>query len=362
MKKGIVSISICVGIVAAGAALIVAAKQRHDAAEAAGRKAMEAAVVKKAPNVRVRTLEAHTVEDRVILTGRVEPWEDVELSAEVSGKIEWQGIEEGDQVVAGQELVKIDTESIRVQLDQARAQHKLAVQELARAKDLEKEGIGSPQSLDRAITERDVAAANVRALEVEVTRSVVTAPIDGAVDRLEHEQAEFVDRGTLLVRLVQVHKVKVEVGIPERDIPFFTKGDAVTVTVDALPGEGFEGTIHRIATTADTATRTFAAEIELDNRQGSLMPGMIARVRLVRRSYPDAIAIPLFAVISLEDRYIVYIEADGLAEQRDVEVGIFQEDWVHITKGLSDGDRLIVSGQRNVRPGEPVRVMEEVTE
>ena len=355
MKKAFVSSVAIVAIVVAGTGLVSAAKTFRNRNPVS-----DADTTARVPNVKVQVLEAAPLEDHVLLTGSIEPWEEVELSAQVAGRIEWQGIEEGDQVAEGQELIRIDTDSIRARLDQARAQQKLAVQELARIENLQKEGISSPQALDRALADRDVAAATVRATEVELAASVLTAPFAAVVDTLTKEEAEYVTKGTPLVRLVQVQTVKVEVGIPERDIPAFSKGDAVAVTVDALPGKTFAGQVYRIATTADKHTRTFLAEIELDNADGPLKPGMIARARMVRRTYEDAISIPIFAVIALDDGYQVFVEDGGIAQPRDVEVGVFRDDVVHVTRGLEAGDRLIVVGQRELRAGDRIHVAEEL--
>jgi len=362
MTRGLASLMVCLLVLATGAGVVWWAWAAHAKAVQAARRELAASVSEKVVNVSVQVLEGTTIEDRLVLTGAVAPWEVVQLSAEVGGKVEWQGVDEGDVVSAGQELVRVDTEAIRVQLDQARAEHSLAVQELDRLRNLRRAGVSSPQEVDRATTQRDVASATVRALDIQLAKSVLKAPLDGVVDALTKEAAEFVDRGESLVRLVQVHKVKVEVGIPERDVPFFKKGDRVTVRVDALPDREFAGTVYRIATTADLRTRTFGAEIEVDNVEGVLKPGMIARARLIRHAYPDAVSAPIFSVIAIENRYIVYVEEEGLAQARDVEVGIFQDNLVHIRKGLSPGDRLIVAGQRSVRPGDRVRVVEAAAE
>jgi len=187
----------------------------------------------------------------------------------------------------------------------------------------------------------------------------VHAPFAGVVDRLLMEKGEFVDIGTALARLVQVHKVKVCVGIPERDIRHFASGDLVRVVFDALPDQEFEGRIHRIATTADMVTHTFDAEIELDNPEGHLKPGMMARASLMRNKHPDSIVIPIFASVLLdEDRYVFVVE-DGKARLRKIKVGIVQGSSVQVTSGLSEGELLVVAGQYDARDGEPVQVTEE---
>jgi membrane fusion protein (multidrug efflux system) len=85
---------------------------------------------------------------------------------------------------------------------------------------------------------------------------------------------------------------------------------------------------------------------------------MIARANLVRQTYPGAIVVPIFATVLLDDQRFVMVERDGIAEVRPVEAGVVQGSMVQITKGVSPGDRLIVVGHKDVRPGERVNVTE----
>lgn len=307
-------------------------------------------------NVRVAVLEEKRIEDTLALMGVLEPWEDVTLSAETQGKIDWQGIDEGDEVRAGQELLKIDTKGIHVRLNQALAQQKLARQELKRNEEMRAGGISSPQDMERAQADNEVALANVHAAQLELAASVIASRFDGVIDTLHKREGEYVSAGTPLLRLVAVDRIKLLVGVPERDVPYFSRGHRVKVRLDAFPAEHFEGTIYRVAITAEESTRTFATEIELDNAEGRLKPGMIARARLVRRSFPNAITIPLFSVITSEDGQYAFVEEDGVARRRPIEVGFMQGEAVHITHGLVQGNRLIVVGQRDLRDGDLVRV------
>lgn len=359
--RTIVSFFVCCAIMGLGALAIMGVKQYRVNADPAQGDPAAAKTESATPakSVAVQVLQAIDLEDRLLLTGSVYAWEDVWLSAEVAGNIKWQGIDEGQAVAKGQELIRIDTDTIRARIDQANAQHKLAVQEMARMDQLRKSGISSSQELDQVTAQRDVTSAEVRTLDIQVSKSVISAPFDAIIDKLPNEQNEFVNVGTELVHLVQIDRVKIIVGIPERDVPLFAKDAPVKITLDALPGQEFPGTIYRIATSATLDTRTFETEVAVDNPQGILKPGMIARARLVRHIYPGAIQVPIFAVIPVEKKYLTYIEENGTAQPRDVEVGLFQDNMVHITSGLKAGDRLIVKGQREVRPGEPVKVTEE---
>lgn len=351
--KHIISLFICILIIAAGAAIIYCAFLLVPAKSDASAQPAESRVT----NVHIQVLQPTTVEDVVPLTGRIEPWERVVISAESVGKIEWRGVEENQPVTSGQELFRIDTKAIQTMNDQAVARHKLAIQEVGRVQHLEDKGASSPQTLDRALTERDVAAADLNAVKLRLEKSTVKAPFDGLVEKLFKKAGEFTDMGAPLVILIQVHKVKAAVGVPERDIAHFSVGDSVPVAVHALSGREFQGKIFQIAASADVLTRTFNTEIELDNSEGLLRPGMTVCARLLRGTFPNAIAVPIFSIISMENQRFVVVEENGVARVRPIDVGVLQGSQVQVTKGLQPGEHLIVAGQRDVRDGQKVNVM-----
>lgn len=355
MKKFFMSIVIVAVMAAVGTGVVVSVW--------AAAKAAPVAVIEKpdtTPRVAVQVIEPKEVRDNLYLVGVSEPWEAVTLSAEITGKIEQQSVDDGYPVTKGQEIIRINTTSIQARLDQVQADHKLAAQEFQRVNELRERGISSSQEFDRASMNRDATAATLKLAEVEMTHSVIKSQFDGVVDRMYNETGEFVSIGKPLARLVQVDKLKVLVGIPERDVTRFKAGDVVQMRFDALADRIINGTIYRIATTAEQATRTFTTEIEVDNSEGLLKPGMIARVALVRSVYSQAISVPMFTVISRPEGRFVFVEQDERAVLRPVEVGFFQNEEVLITSGLAAGEKLIVSGQRGLSDGETVRVVPAV--
>ena len=355
MKKFLMSVVIVAVMAAMGTGVVVSVW-------AAARSA-PAEVIEKpdtTPRVAVQTIEPKEVRDLLYLIGVSEPWEAVTVSAEVTGKIEWQGVDDGDHAAKDQEIIRINTTSLQARLDQVRADHKLAVQEFERVTELRERGISSSQEFDRASMNRDGTAAMLKMAEIEFNHSVIKSEFDGVVDRVYNETGEYVSVGKPLVRLVQVDKLKVLVGVPERDVPRFKTGDTVQLRFDALQERIIEGTIYRIATTAEPATRTFTTEIEVDNSEGILKPGMIARVALVRSVYSNAITVPMFSVISRPEGRFVLVEQDSHAVLRPVEVGFFQNEEVLISAGLAAGEHLIVTGHRSLSDGDAVRVVPSV--
>lgn len=351
MKKTFVTIALCVAIVASGVGIAYVARAIRSPE-------VLAAVPqnRRLSNVAVRVLKTGPVNDIVILTGSAEAWETVTLSSETTGKIEWLSVEAGDVVKKGDELVRINTTGIRARLAHARAQFKLAQQELARIQRLRKGGVSSPQELDRALLNKEAALSSLRLNEIVLAQSSITAPIDGVADEVYKKVGEFAGVGTTLLRIVQVRRIKIILGMPERNVPHFDSGNPVRITIDAFPGKTFEGHIHRIATTADAETRTFATEVEVDNADGLLKPGMIARAVLIKKSYLEAITVPLFSVMSDGAERYVFVESESTAHRRPIEAGFFRGDFIYVAQGLKAGDRLIVTGQRELTDGQGVKV------
>lgn len=350
--RAVISVALCVAVIVIGAGTLWVVMSARP----------EAAVAAPPPpppkNVRVEVLEGSLLPDYLVLTGGLEPWEDVTLSAEISGVIETQLIEAGDAAKAGAALFRVDTVLIEASLAQAEAQLELLAHELERLEGLRRSGIASPQELDRVRTEHRLAEVELASARTRMARSVVRAPFDGVVDTVHRRAGEWVDAGMAMARIVQIDRLKAVVGIPEREVTHFAAGDIIAVTAPAIPDRAFEGAIHKIAPTAERASRTFLTEIALDNADGALKPGMIVRASLVRREYPDAITIPIFAVRSVENERFAVVAEEGVARLRRIQVGGLHGDRVHVTEGLSAGERLIVAGHRDLRDGEPVAITE----
>ena len=106
----------------------------------------------------------------------------------------------------------------------------------------------------------------------------------------------------------------------------------------------------------DSATKTFRVRVLVDNSKHEIRPGMIARVVFLRRMIPDAVSAPLFSIMDKGGERLLFVEEDGIAHARTVSIGIIEGNRVQITKGLQPGDRLIVTGQRDVEEGMKVQV------
>ena len=159
-----------------------------------------------------------------------------------------------------------------------------------------------------------------------------------------------------MLELVSVDRMRINVDVPEMDVRYLKVWQNARVTVDAYPGEHWDGLVDFVAFKADPATKTFLVRTLIDNPHGDIRPGMIGRVVFVRQIIPDALAAPLFALVDKGGERLVFIEKDGVAHSRNVSIGVIEGDRVQITDGLSPGDHLIVKGQTEVEDGMKVSV------
>ncbi len=294
--------------------------------------------------------------DVILLPGTTEAWQDVQVSADTAGRIEWVGPREGERVNKGDLLVKIDVSALKAALNHAEAQFKLAEDLYQRRRRLFERKIIAKEELDQSETQRTLAATDYEQIKVKYEHGFPRSPISGVINYLYVDAGEFIDTGKPLADIVNIDRIKINVQVPELDIRFVRKGQTTPVKIDAFPEKELTGVVNFVAFKADPATKTFLVRTLIDNPAGDIRPGMIARVVFVRRLIPDALVAPLFALVDKGGERLVFIEKDGVAHARTVSIGVIEDDRVQITSGLSPGDHLIVKGQTEVEDGMKVSV------
>lgn len=305
--------------------------------------------------VEVAVVEPTDAELSLNLTGEVEGWRDANLASALGGYVEQVRVDGGDMVQKGQVLVSVDRALHSAGYAQAEAQRDLARSEHAR---LVKLGDGVSESqLDQAATQAKVAEATLAQAGVRLRRASIIAPFDGVVSGVGVSVGEVAGPGAPVVRLVQLDPARVVAAVSDRDIGALEAGMPVQVTAAAL-GEQLQGTVKQVSPVGDGNTRAFEAEIEVPNADASLLPGMVARVT-TQRSLGEAIVISQDWVISRPESHGVFIEDDGIARWRVVELGRVLRNRVVVTGGLSSGDRVINVGHRELLDGDEVLVARE---
>ncbi len=207
-------------------------------------------------------------------------------------------------------------------------------------------------------TRLDAAEAATRAARIAMSRSIIKAPFAGVVAELEADQGEIAAPGAPLLRLVDLDEVKVTISVSDRDVVALSEGMPATITTDASAGV-FEGSVSHINPAADLQTRSFLVDITVDNPERRLLPGMIAQVTIDAELEGEALVVPQDWVVTKLEGLGVFIEDEGTARWRPVALGPVVRNLVIVTEGLSLGDRVIMTGQRQLEDGDPVLVVRE---
>jgi RND family efflux transporter MFP subunit len=208
-----------------------------------------------------------------------------------------------------------------------------------------------------------VDEAEAKKADVLVDFSKIRARYPGVITQRTLDRGGYVrsakEGGTVLLTLARTDTVKVQVQIPDRDVPFANKGDPATVVIDNLGGKVFTGTISRTQGAEDPVTRTMTVEIDLDNPRGVLRPGMFGRVDIVLQKSASALTIPsgcLFGA-AREGRGAVYIVKGGKAVLVPVRIGIENGVIAEIVSGLSPTDVVVRRYSGTLTNGSPVEVV-----
>ncbi len=320
---------------------------------------------RRATAVAVAEVGTFPLRRTIDLPGVVEAGEERSLSAAQPGRIEWIRVKEGDRVEAGAWIAGINEAALKASVALARARLDLAEKVLKRSQDLYKDGAISPETLDRALSERDVAKAGMEAAEAELRNGRVIAPIAGLIDELPMDVGEFAQPGSLIARLVNDDRLEVVVSVPEREIGGVHEGDEAVVA-STVGSDRWKGRVIHVAEAADAQTRTFRVRIEIEKDGGTgpgggggnLRPGVIVKVTLTVEELSDVVAVPLSVIVEREGAAGLMLERDGTARWQPIRLGIRSGAWVQVTSGMRAGDRLIVRGQREVAEGDPVEIEE----
>lgn len=279
---------------------------------------------------------------------------DANLAVPAGGFVEAVNVSTGDRVSKGKVLARIDVATRRYQHEIAEAQAQQAEAEWQRVQKLG-DAVSKQQALS-VETQAKVARANAEMARLQLNRSVVSAPFAGQVVDVYVEEGEIANPSAPVVRLVRTDRVTLEVSVSDRDISQVSMGQSVRFRCQSVPG-AFSGTISAISPAADPMTKAFAVEVDVANPQGSLMPGMIGRVELDRELSTTALTIPQDWLITKLDETGVFVEDNGVAVWKPVEVERFVRDQAVIASGLQDGDRVVSQGGRELAAGDALMVV-----
>jgi HlyD family secretion protein len=335
------------------------------------------AFVATAANVQTITPELRDLVRETIQPAKAKAYYSADLGVKLTGYVESVPADIGDRVKKGQALAVIAAPEMKEQRNALKAEEReletgvqaaeanlTAVEsETSRIKDLVRKGSVTNKAGDEAnnrliSAQAEVAAAKARLgtatarlaeIEAMIAYATLTAPFDGIVTYRSVDPGDLVQAaggskgGETLLRVAQVNKLRVVTHVPERDAVWLDVGDAVELEFDAFPGKVFSGKISRTAGALNGSTQRMQAEVDLDNSDGKLLPGLYGRAKISLEKRPGALVLPAGAVRFGQGPSHVYVVVGSTVRHQPVTIGLDHGDWVEVLSGLS-GNEQIVNG------------------
>jgi membrane fusion protein, multidrug efflux system len=315
------------------------------------------------PDVNVVALELieQPIRDRINLPGIVEPWVKFNILAEVRGKVLEKHIEKGTLINEGDIIAVLDSRDYEIALRAAKASYDTALASKNRLEKLYKEQLTSRSQLDDMTAQVEQYKAQMDSALLNLERCTIRSPISGVINNLYIDKGEYVKVSDPIGEVLQMNKVKIIVGIPESDVSAVNHVSSFEVRLDALNGKAFKAEKYFLSQASDPQARLYNLELAIDNPDGEILPDMFARVDIVKQEVTDALSVPLYSIITLNNEQVVYVVNDHTVHARAVKTGV-QEGWrIEITDGLDVGDYVIAIGHRSVSEGQTVNVIRTVS-
>jgi HlyD family secretion protein len=339
----------------------------------------------KPVEVIVKAVDVGIVQETVANTraGTIEACRRAGISPSIGGQISSLPVKEGDIVEQGQVLMELWNDDMQAQYglaesevkaatasaNQACVRAEVAKREAERQKKLRKKNLSSEEAVDKADGEAraqqaacnaarataEVSKAKLEVIQAELERTRLSAPFAGIVAEVNGEIGEFVTPSPVgiptppAVDLMDISCLYVSAPIDEVDAPRIRIAMQANITLDALSGEVFAGTVKRIAPyvlEVEKQARTVDVEVDFVCQQDceNMLPGYSADIEVILDEQDNVLRIPTEAI--LEGNKVLVFTADGLLEQREIKTGLNNWEWTQIVDGLSEGDEVVVSVER----------------
>ncbi len=298
----------------------------------------------------------------------------------VTERIVEMKVEEGDRVRKGQVLALVRADSLsdsvrsaKAAIAAAQADRNSLGRELARQRKLLQRNVVSQAQVDQMNSRLKAAEANIARLKAMASQAktlrqnaLVRAPVRGVVGRRYLEKGDLASPSRPMFTIVQMDRVELRIEVSEGDLADIRAGMTAMVEVRRFPGRSFAGKVKRISPTIDRRTRTARVEVVVPNSKHELMPGMLARVKVLVEQRVGTIVVPYASLLVTmgadgKAEHRSFIVAGDKAVERAVKPGIMDGGRVEILKGLALAEELVTRGHHLLEPGGAVKITERVS-
>ncbi|MEO0814534.1 MAG: efflux RND transporter periplasmic adaptor subunit, partial [Myxococcota bacterium] len=290
--------------------------------------------------------------------GTVTAVKQVTISTEIPGIVSAILFKSGDEVKAGQTLLRLNTSVERAQLEAAKASASLAEINLERSNQLRERKFTSEAANQAELASAKQSKAQVAQALASIDRRTIRAPFSGRIGIREVNLGQYLNPGSPVAELVSLSPVYVDFSLPQRHLGVLKAELAVAVRADAFGDERFEGVIESVDATVDPSSRNVRVRAVLKNEALKLRSGMFVEVLIDLGDAHEVVLAPATAVVYAPYGNSIFVveDKDGqrVATQRFIRVGERRGDFVSVESGLSAGEVVVSAGAFKLRNGSEV--------
>lgn len=299
--------------------------------------------------VKVLRVSSSEIDGTERFSGTVEEANSTSLSFSIMGTVKTVHVGLGDRVAKGQLIATVDPLAMQSSYDAAKASLEQAEDAYRRMKELYDKGslpeikwVEVQSKLQQAKSMEEVARKNLDDCKLY-------APFSGIISEKMAEVGQNIMPGLPVVKLVTANQLKVKIAVPETEIAAIATGQKATITVSALNGRLFAGTVTEKGIVANPLSRSYDVKIRVDDADKELMPGMVVEAVLSGTGMGTLHVIPAHIVqLDEQNRSFVWVNAGGKASKRIIQCGGFTSEGVVVLSGLEESEEIIVEGQQKV--------------
>lgn len=321
--------------------------------------------------VNIETVARQSLNSYLVLNGIVEPERKVQVFSRLSAYVKEIVKEEGAYVKENDVLAVLDDTEIRISHEQARIaleQAKLALDEaqknLVRSQELYKKELISEQEYQTAeasykqrLLDHRNREESFKDLELQLNWTRIRSLAEGYITERLIEAGGRVSANQQAYTIEDFKPLLIRVYVPTSDAIRLRTGLPAAVTTEILRDEVFRGTVTLINPRVDVQTGTIKVTVEVYDDTLHLRPGMFVTVRIATGKKENVLVIPRKAILFKQGKTYVYVLKDNVASQREVTLGLTEEDQAEVVKGLAEGEVIVSVGVENLKDGQPVTVL-----
>lgn len=328
------------------------------------------------PTVAVAKVVRQNISNEVPIPAEFRPYVQSELHAMVTGYVSQINVDFGDKVKKGEVLATLEVPELADELHNAQARQQQAEADYrnehlmyTRLQTVNQQHptLVAKQDIDTAMAKDASGAATIAAAKAEVEKyqtllnyMKIVAPFDGVITQRSVDPGALVQAGTSsdrsmpLLRVSDNYHLRLDFPVSVDYVKDVHTGDRVTVRVDSLGGKTFTGNITRAKEEVNAATRTMITELEVENPNLEIVPGMYAVVLFRYARHKNTLAVPVQAIRDPKNPVVYALDKDNVVEAVHVKIGLETSDQFEVTDGLEEGELVLVGNQSQVHPGEKV--------